>query len=941
MQISEGVAGNAIRVRKKITLIAVVLFILSIIILSNAQTTLQYVWFAYDAHHTNVFLVSYRTQAQLFLVAFVISFAVLSYCLAPIKNMQGIFTAPPEGRDRIVALFLQFVEQKGQTVAKWIAAAISFLFATGFAACWKDFLLLVHQQSFHRTDPIFGLDFGFYVFQLPFINDLLSSLLNLLFVAGLITTGLQFLRSGVLNLTQIAVASKSLRPRIVALLGSFLVVLSFYVWISQYEITVVQNSQFTGAGYSDFTQLMATRVLAIGVLILAIAVLANLVQPKLMKFASGLAGALAVFWLVGCFVAPALVQRFRVDPDKLHVESPFAVRAIQGTYFGYNLENLTQKEFSINNSPTPDELASSQSTLQNMRLWDWNVFQQTSDGIQGLKPYYHFADIDVDRYNLPDGKGNFTPTVMMVGARSLNQAGLSDSAKTWVNTKLVYTHGYGLVMAPANQADSMGQPVYTTKDIPVSSIPGVQVTEPRVYFSDFDSSADGSNYVVVNTKVNEFDYATDTGSATNRWQGTRGIPVDQLPLRLLSAVALGDGNLLVSGNIQPDSRLLIHRNIVSRAKLIYPFLQFDSDPYLTVIGGRMVWIMDGYTTSDAIPYSQETSFAGQTVNYIRNSVKVVIDAYTGESVAYQMDANDPLLNAYKSIYKGLITSLSEAPKELVAHFRYPEELYALQSEVLTQYHATDPQVFLSGTDAWAIPNERGLNGETAQLEPYYVEMRLPDEPIDGFMLIRPFTPYGRDNMSGWLAAHCDPANYGKLILYRFTKGSLIAGPAQEESLFVQDRTVADINRNYNNDQSQIIVGDLLVIPIGHSIMYAESLFLEGRTSGIRSIPELKKVILATRDKIVVEDTYQQALQSLFGNRTASPPAPQIQPGKNGSGVGSVQSTAPAPLAPLAELGKIRTLFEQGKSALRNGDFATYGKIEKQIEDELSKIPSSK
>ena len=649
------------------------------------------------------------------------------------------------------------------------------------------------------------------------------------------------------------------------------------------------------------------------------------------------------WFIVAVQLVPYLVLKLRVDPDKINADRPYAKNALAFTKFGFDLQDVQVQNPPVDPEPSPQEIADAGSTFRNMRLWDPHVLQSALEATQSLRPYYLFNDVDVDRYMLPTANGKLAEKLVMLSPRDIYLPGLSQEARTWVNTRLGYTHGYGIVMAEVNKSTDMGQPSLIADNIPQSTIPALPITQPRLYFSDFTHS-DGSpadEYAIVDTKSPEIDYPTQQGQATFKWTGDRGILLNSFVRRLLFSYVLGDWNILISTNMKPTSRLLWKRNVLLRAKAVYPFLSFDSDPYIAVDSGNIYWILDGYTTSDQIPYSQFQVFHGREVNYIRNSVKVVINAYTGEMTAYAIDPSDPILETYEQIYPNLVQPISKIPQGLVAHLRYPEELFKAQARTLTLYHVDRATTFLENSDAWSIANERGLNGEKSRMPPYYVLMRLPDEPRDEFLLILPFTPLGRENMTGWLAAHCDPGHYGQLTLYKFPKGDQIPGPAQEELLFVQDKTIAEINRNLNNDQSRIIVGNLLVIPVGKSLIYSESLFLQGRTNGFQSIPELKKVILATQSKIVVADTYQEALQQLFGGTSVqSQVLPQNQSPAQGSKPNSnavpslTSSSIPRSVAQSAA-----SELQAAQQALTQGDLAGYAQHVKRAGEILNKALS--
>jgi len=624
---------------------------------------------------------------------------------------------------------------------------------------------------------------------------------------------------------------------------------------------------------------------------------------------------------------PAIIQRLVVDPNRLAREAPYASKAIQMTRVAYGLDQIETRDSNVAAAPTAAEVQSSQATLDNMRLWDPTVLRFSLERQQAVRPYYSFPDVDIDRYML-----NGKQTMVMVSARDLNLNGLDEGARNWTNERLRYTHGFGLTISQVNAASADGQPVFLAHDIPQQSDPQIPITQPRIYFGDLTDAVGrpDDQYALVNTSEPELDFQTPTSSQTTHWEGHRGIPVGGLFSRLAFSITLGDGNLLVSGNVTGETRLLIHRNIKERASLAYPFLKFDRDPYIVVLDGKPTWVLDGYTLSDMVPYSQRLSSDAGAVNYIRNPAKITIDAYTGEINAYAVDPNEPILKAYREIYPGVVQDISAMPPALGPHLRYPEDMFSLQCGMLSNYHVTDPTAFLSNSDAWDVAAERDLSGTKAPIRPYYVEMQLPQEAKPEFVQILPFTPRGRQTMSGWIAAHCDPGQYGKLTLFRFATGVPVAGPELMEGNFTSTPEISNINRQYNNEQSEIVVGNLLVIPIGQSVMYAESLYLRTKATGIEAAPRLVRVILALNDRIVVAQTYKEALEKLLG--TAPPPPTPVAEG-----------TKPKPVAPgipadaKAAAKEILGVLDQADQALRNGDFAKYGQLQKSLKARLQQM----
>lgn len=932
--------------------IAALLFLL----LAVAGPIAQAMWFVNDAGYLRVFTLPYTAQGTLFTFAFVPTLILWWIAFSGVRGQQALFTLDPSSQFHQIALFVNWLQRQGSAVSKWASFILALLCADGFAGNWRDMLLATHGVPFGRTDPIFGLDLSFFVFVLPWLDDIVSYALLILFGCILVSGITKVIKDFLAQQMDIKFASKQNDP-VRPLTGAFLVVLAAQILISMFQSESAPGDLFTGPGLAGMVGLRMTYAL---VVLTALGGLYLLVLPR--RHLNVKTGFIAVgpafaWYVIGVLIIPAVVQRFQVVPDMINAEQSYAQRALTATKFAYGIDKINAIQTAVHDAPTPAEIQSAASTFQNMRLWDPQVLESALEATQSFRPYYTFSDVDIDRYMLPDAKGKMQETMLMLSPRDIYLPGLSGEAQTWVNTRLAYTHGYGIAAAEVNKSNSMGQPSLVASDIPQTSLPNLPVGQPRLYFSDF-RRADGSpadEYAVVDTKVNEMDYPTLQGQAVYKWTGQRGIELNSVLKRILFSYDLGDWNLLISKNIKSSSRLIWHRNVLERAQMVYPFLTFDGDPYIAVVDGQIYWILDGYTTSNSVPYSRGSLLHSQAINYVRNSAKVVINAYSGEMHAYEVGAPDPILRTYERIYPGLIRPNSEVPAGIAAHFRYPEDLLAVQSGVLTNYHVDSATTFLENSDAWAIANERGLQGDKAQIQPYYLIMRLPDEPRDEFLLILPFTPLGRDNMVGWLAAHCDGDRYGQLTLYTFPKGALVNGPAQAENLFVQDRTIADINRNYNNDQSEIIVGNLLAIPVGTSMVYCESLFLQSRTTGIQSIPELKKVILALKDKIVVANTYQDAVDQLFGQGviTASGAGAQASTStSNGtaSGAASSQSSSTGqnpssgasslPMVNRSLLQKADADLDAAQQALKQGDLGKYGDLVKQASADLKKAIKS-
>lgn len=910
------------------------LAVLFIVLLSGMVTPYtDYLWFVHDARHPDVYLTALTVRGRLFIVAFVVALAMIYLNLSRALRGTTVYArVPSTPAEMMLSNAVTYVQHNTGKVAKGASTVLAVLFGLAMQSEWNTLLLASNRQSFGKPDPLFGLDLGFYVFTLPWLQTLAGFAFNLLFITTLLTTVVYIGLKAMASLAKIELARPAERAHIAALAGLTCLVYALRLWLSRYDFGLMDSQQFTGAGLAGTRELMGVTLLS--VLFGAIGVIAALFGSKVRTtkpiLTVGIVGFVATVLVHG--VIPSVSQRFEVEPNKFEAEGPFTQHAIKMTRYAYGLDKIEVRETQASDEPTREEIAASGPTIDNMRLWDPEVLQRSIEGIQGLRPYYTFPDVDVDRYML-DGR----QTLVMLSARDIRLDGLSSNARTWVNERLQYTHGFGLTMSPVNTATPIGQPNFVIKDLPPKTPPGLDVKEPRIYYSDFkeDTRHSSGSYAIVDTKIDEFDYPGQGTEKTHRWKGERGVPIGAPLARLAYSIALADGNLLVSGNITPQTKLLYRRNVLDRSALIYPFLRFDMDPYLVVYQGRLVWLLDGYTVTGQIPYSARLGTGSDAINYIRNSVKVVIDAYTGETTAYAVEPEEPILKAYRAIYPGLIKELSTLPKGLESHFRYPEDLFALQSLQLRQYHVEDTTMFLNNEDAWDMAFERGIDGASAQMRPYYVQLQLPGDETSGFMLILPFTPREKGNLSGWLAAHCDPDQYGKLVLYKYPKGSNIAGPSQMEARFNQDPVISDLNRQLSNDQSRIIVGNLLVIPIGKSVMYVEPMFLESRTASIQPIPELKKVILGMNTKVVVGDTYAEALQKLFGETSPKPKAPAVPGGTPEPAKPAAGTSVPA--ADAQKLAEVMKLLDAQDAALREGDFARFGELRKQLKARLAEL----
>ncbi len=783
--------------------IVILVLILLFVVMPSIGPYTQYLWYKEDARHPQVFWLLYQTKSILFAGFFVVSLAIIYINVARALKISTVYSdRPTTVSEVLVSRLLEVMKQHGQLIGKIASVVIAFLLSAEFSDEWMTFLRSTHAHAFGHVDPIFGKDLSFFVFSLPWQLAIVRSLLGLFILTTVITTGIYVALQGIAILGRIDIGRNVVRGHVALLVGICVITFAVQMWLERYQVGLQDNVQFVGGGYTAIHQLALQGPLAILLMVVGLLFcLAPLWQPG-WSVAIGAGAAYLVLAVIGLGLYPFILSAWYVPQNRNTLEAPYASKAIEMTRYAYALDAIEVKNTDVHDQPSATDLASAKGTLDNMRLWDPDTLRQAVESLQGLKTYYRFNDVDIDRYTI-NGKRQ----MVMLAPRDIYVEGLSDSAQTWVNQHLEYTHGFGLTMSPVNTANESGQPDFIIKDLPPTTPTDLPITEPRIYFSDFKGSA-GDNYVLVDTKVDEFDYPSQTNNQTNRWSGDRGISVAPFFSKLALAIELGDKNIFISSNITGNSRLLMHRGVVDRASLIYPFLSFDQDPYMVVNNGHLMWILDGYISTDQMPYSAYSdmiSIPGRP-NYIRNPVKVVIDAYTGETNAYAIQPDEPLLQTYESIYPGLIQDISALPTGLREHFRYPQDLFTAQAEQVKQYHVTDPLAFLNNEDAWDMPTEKGASGQEEQMQPYYVQMRLPADPKDEFLLILPFTPRNKGNMSGWLAAHCDPDRYGKLWLYDYKQGVLLSGPKQMEANFNQSPAIANLYTLLKNEQSQISVG---------------------------------------------------------------------------------------------------------------------------------------
>ncbi|HJU61731.1 MAG TPA: UPF0182 family protein [Candidatus Binatia bacterium] len=785
---------------------------------------------------------------------------------------------------------------------------LGLLVAPQGAANWERLPLFMNSTPFNLQDPQFHLDIGFYLFRLPMYRAAYHWLTFALGLTLIATAAVYLLYRGIQYGSRGLFLSERARIHLLVLAALLFVVKAGGYLLDAFDLVYSTRGAAFGASYTDvYANLPVLRILALLSLIAAALCVAQIYRPGFRYVLFGV-GALVVVHVIGLNLYPALLQRFRVVPNEVEAERPFIERNIRFTRLAYGLENVESKDFPAEEQLTAADLKRNESTIKNIRLWEHRPLLATYAQLQEIRTYYKFVDVDNDRYMI-DG----TYRQIMLSARELSHQHLP--SRIWINEHLTYTHGYGLVFGPVNQVTPEGLPEFFVKDIPPVATESLKITRPEIYYGEL-----ANDYVFVKTAARELDYPSGDQNIYTDYQGNGGIPINSLWRQLLLSAHFATLRIVLSQDIKNESRILLHRQIQARVKKIAPFITFDRDAYLVIArDGKLFWIIDGYTTSDAFPYSEPMRQRG--MNYIRNSVKAVIDAYNGTVSFYLSDSEDPIVQAYGKIFPDLFKPLDKMPADLRVHIRYPEDLFTIQARMYVTYHMQDPQVFYNKEDLLSIPR-RTMGGTEREMEPYYTIMRLPGETKEEFVLLLPFTPNKRDNMRAWLAARSDPPHYGKLIALDFPKAKLVYGPKQIDARIEQDAFISQ-QLSLWGQRGQVIRGSLLAIPIETSLLYVQPLYLAAEKG---SLPELKRVIVAFGNQIAMEETLEQSLQRIFGGKPA--PAAVIQ-----QPVAAAQaSTAEKELARQA-LGH----FSRAQELLRQGNWAGYGDELKKVEDLLREM----
>ncbi len=961
--------GN--RSARRRVIIGVVVAIVVLVLAFGSRLLGLYVdwlWFG-EVGFREVFWTGIWARLLLGVAAFVVFFLIVWANVEIARRLAPDFRADVDGT---------LLEPRSPAVRRWVGiggalvcAVVAFGAAVSMSGAWQRFLLYFNQVPWGQKDPLFGHDISFYVFSMPVWQSILSFVMAAL-IAALVLAGIVHLIMGGIELKQtggrgasggggagdageagpaspFARAQKATAPqlpqfdvklggRAVAHLSAILAAIFVVVGIGQlfkgWSLLYSTAGAIYGAGYTDVhIRLPLTYVTMAVALLLAAALVWNVWRRHQWWPLTIVVWVVVLVVLRG--VVPAVYQSLIVNPNQLTKEREYISRNLAATRAAYQLNDITQTNLSPKTPLTPQKLVANQATLRNIRLWDPNTLVTSYRQLQELRPYYSFLDADVDRYTV---NGVYRQT--MLSPRELNIDGLPSQAQTWVNQHITYTHGYGVAMSAVNQVTSDGSPDFLVQDIPPQSVAGLEIEQPGIYYGER-----GTGYSLVKTKDKEFDYPGPDGDVYSTYEGSGGIPISPLLNRLAFSVHFGTIKFFTTSSIESQSRIIIRNSIQPRIAAAAPFLTLDNDPYMVISDGRLWWVQDAYTTTDNYPYSTPQS----GVNYLRNSVKIVVDAYNGTMKYYVFDPTDPLLRAYQAVYPSLFTPKDQMPQALLDHVRYPEDLFNVQAEVYSTYHVDNADVLYNKGDQWAIPDNVSLSGP-GRMEAYYVIMKLPDAAKEEFLLMLPFVPNGRQNMISWLGARSDMPDYGKSLNYVFSKSYTVFGPSQVEATVNQDPEISAQRTLWGQQGSSVIMGNLLVVPIEDSLLYVQPLYLQSTQT---QLPQLKRVIVFYRapapaggqgnaeQVVAMKPTLAEALTAAFGqsflpgNESGGTGAGDGTGGTTGGGTGGATGTLSAQARAL--IARANNEFNAAQDALKAGDFAEYGRRITALEQALTDL----
>jgi hypothetical protein len=936
--------------RRLFPLTIIVALLLIAALLEIPRYIQKWLWMR-ELDYVNIFWTILSVQWRMFCVSFAVAFLYLWINLRHAASNDAFHRRVTEGsaaeRDRPWTIDMRLALRWLRPAIFMLSAVVALVFATVLYAQWDIYLRFRYGGAFGLTDPLFGVDIGFYIFHLPFYNLLQGWLTYLTVITLAAVIGLYMLlgllKFGRAQRTEVRTTTTS---HLTALMFTVVAVLGWGFYLDHYNLVYSTLGVVYGAGYTaDHVTRVALWTMG-GASIIGCALLAfNFFLPRVKTLTVGL-GIYTALYVIGIVLLPFSFQKLVVQPSELALETPYLNKYIASTRKAYQLDTIQETSYPALTDLTRAAIARNQDTVQNIRLWDARPLLQTYHQTQAIRLYYQFYNVDTDRYHLRDGYHQ-----VMLSTRELSPD-LPAKAQTWVNQYLQFTHGYGMVMNFVSKTVGDGVPQYLLDDIPAKSDYGLTINQPAIYYGE---SMPG--YRIVATGIKEFDYPKGNNNVYTGYRGRGGIPLDSLWKRFLFAWTQGDVNILLTAYLRPESRIQIWRRVQERVAQIAPFLRLDKDPYAVLSDGKLYWIQDAYTVSNYYPYAnpiqamQDTTRLGPSsslqtmgkaigadaggteargpatfedgLNYIRNSVKVVVDMYDGTVRFYVMDAKDPVLAVYRTAFPGVFKDLGELSADLKRHLRYPEDLFTVQADQYRTFHMRDPQVFYNREDLWEFPVER-YAGEVQSMRPYYILMKLPGTDELQYLLMTPFTPHSRDNMISWLAAKSDFPEYGKMLFYELPKEKLIYGPRQVEAMIDQNTTISQQLTLWDQRGSRVIRGKQIVTPLDNSFLYVVPLYL---TAAGTNFPQLKRVIAVAGDNVVMAPTLDEVLNDLFA--APKPKVGMTQPGAQTIGAGKI---------PIPALEQARRELESAKKAMQQGDWENFGRAMEALQHSLTGAP---
>jgi uncharacterized membrane protein (UPF0182 family) len=899
---------------RKLPLLLVLVF-LATALPAIATFYTDWLWFK-ELGYESVFLRSLSAQTAVSITTGLVVFALLAgnmvVALRTLRPRPFLINTA-QGPQTIVVNPTSF-----RPIAFGAAGIVSLLIASHAGGQWETWLYFLNATPFGKTDPILGRDIAFYVFTLPLLEMIQGTLYFVIFLMGAVAVAAYvFGDEAGLDAARGVFVSRRATRHLGLLAALALLALAFGAWLQIPQLLTTTSGVVTGATYADVYARMPALWVLVGAAVVGAAIAAWQAVRGGRLWTIAAAAAVYLVVSIGGSAYASIIQRFVVAPDQQVRETPFIIHNIHATRAAFGLDAVAEKPLSGEAHLTRADIDRNSATIENVPLWNDRPLLDTFGQIQEIRTYYDFKAVDNDRYTI---NGKYRQ--IMLSARELNSRSLP--SRTWINEHLTFTHGYGLTLGPVNEVTKEGLPVLFIKDLPPVSTTDLTVTQPAVYYGELPT-----DHVFVKTKTEEFDYPRGDDNVFAEYKGEGGVPLSNVFRRLMFAIRFRSTDTFFSPNLTEQSRVMMYRNIAERVERLAPFLRYDPDPYLTIADGTLVWMQDVYTTSQRYPYS--TTNGG--VNYIRNSIKVTIDAYHGRTTFHVVDPSDPIAQTVGKVFPGLLKPLETMPEPLRTRLRYPQQIFLLQASMFATFHMLNPAVFYNREDQWEIPSF-DVGGKPTPMHPYYTIMKLPGETGAEYIQMLPFTPRGKDNLASWMVARSDGANYGKLAVFQFPKQTVIFGPRQVAARINQDQVISPQITLWNQQGSEVIQGTLLVIPIEESLIYIRPLYLKAAGG---QIPELKRVIVAYQNNIVMEETLSAALERIFPGGGARPQP--VAPGIEGQPAAAPAVETAQPASP-----DVRSLAEQARShyqralqAQREGNWALYGEEIKKLGEVLERM----